>query len=57
MDACQARIASATAVKVDFVGVGSALNSRDEEVADATRLEGAGGLEVLELEEDSASTV
>ena len=51
------RITAAGAVEVDFVRVLRAFQRAEAVIGNAARFEGAAGLERLELEEDSASTV
>ena len=48
-------ITAAAAVEMHLLRVGGMLESTEKVVADAAGLEGAGGLQVVELEEDSAA--
>lgn len=52
--ASQPRIAAAAAIEVDSLRVGGIVKGGEAEGADAARLKRAGGLEVLEFEEDSS---
>jgi hypothetical protein len=57
MDGRESSVSARRGIEVDFLRVGGRGEDGGAEVADSAGFEGAGGLEVVELEEDSASTV
>ena len=57
LDGSKSGISAAATVEVDVVGVGGALECTENIVAYAAGLERTAWLEVIEFEEDSASTV
>ena len=57
MDSCESGIAPTAAEEVDSFWVGGAFEGAEEVVADTAGFKGAGWLKMVELEEDSASTV